>query len=267
MKRVAQPSKPGSANFWFHDALCLFLTPPRDSDLVYHYNGSPSIKDAVEACGVPHVEVGLILMDGQPIPFKGRLEGNNSMVQVFPPHDHPPVAETMLPAVRPAGPLVFILDVHLGMLARFLRMMGFDCLYQTKDPGDAQLARLAGERNGILLSRDIGLLKRGNVRYGYFLRSRDPREQLREVIRRFAIARDECRSFTRCLHCNDCLIPAAVEAVAERLPESVLHQYREFQLCNACDRIFWKGTHYLSMKAMLAELYEEEGMPEEVDAD
>ena len=259
VKQVDQPSEQGRAHFWFHEDLRLFLSRADGPELIYHYQGSPSIKDAVEACGVPHVEVGLILVDGRPTPFNGRLNGHGSRVQVFPPNDHPPVDETLLPPPRPPGRPVFVLDVHLGVLARFLRMLGFDSIYEARDLGDARLARIAGERAGIMLSRDIGLLKRGIVRHGYFLRSRDSREQLREVVSHFGISWSECRPFSRCLHCNDLLAPVAAEQVADRLPESVRGQYDEFHLCGSCDRIYWKGTHYLSMREILDDLYLDQG--------
>jgi len=159
-----------------------------------------------------------------------------------------------LARVRPA-PLRhprFVADVHLGRLAAYLRMLGFDTLYRNDAP-DEDLARASTEQQRILLTRDRGLLKRGTVTRGYCVRQTLPREQLAEVLERFELAR-LAAPFTRCMACNGDLKRAAKEEVADRLPLGVLGRHEEFLACPACGRVYWKGTHYQRMSKLVERL-------------
>ena len=155
-------------------------------------------------------------------------------------------------ALRPpiSYPVRFLLDNHLGRLARYLRLLGFDTLYFNNRYDDAQLAQMAEERNCILLSRDRGLLKRSQVVYGFWLRSKEPEEQLRAVLHRYGLG-DEIRPWRRCLRCNGTLQAVDKEKILQRLePKTRLH-YDEFHICGECEQIYWKGSHFEKLESFI----------------
>ncbi len=243
----------GRVFFTFHGGLNDFLPlKRRGRPFTYDLPGTPSVKDAIEACGVPHPEVRLILVETRPVDFSHRLESGHR-ISVYPADCHPPIPEANLLPIRPMGRASFIADVHLGVLARFLRMLGFDCRYESEDPGDAGIAAIAREENRIVLTRDVGLLKHAAVRYGHWLRHQDARAQLAEVVTHYGL-KQEFKPFTLCMRCNHPIESVAKEKVADRLPPRVLRECKHFSQCGGCERIYWKGTHYLKMKALVERL-------------
>ncbi|HLY32058.1 MAG TPA: Mut7-C RNAse domain-containing protein, partial [Ktedonobacterales bacterium] len=161
---------------------------------------------------------------------------------------------TLEQRVTPAIPIEprFVLDVHLGRLAAYLRMLGFDTLYENHCDDDV-LARISSEQARILLTRDVGLLKRGVVVYGYFVRATQPEAQLAEVARRYRLL-GLIQPFARCLRCNGLLAPAPKAEVADVLPPNVRDDYEEFRRCQACEQVYWRGTHYQRMQRVIARL-------------
>jgi uncharacterized protein with PIN domain len=149
----------------------------------------------------------------------------------------------------PLRDLRFILDVHLGRLAAYLRMAGFDALYQNL-ASDAELARIAlGERR-VLLTRDRYLLMRREVDRGYWIRSTEPKLQFVEVLSRFDLV-NSMRPFTRCMRCNSLLEWADRELLRSRLPASVMAK-ENLYVCPGCGRVYWEGSHHTRMKELLA---------------
>ncbi|MDJ0838346.1 MAG: Mut7-C RNAse domain-containing protein [Acidobacteriota bacterium] len=243
----------GSITIRFHTTLNVFLNnEDRERARTYSFIRPPSIKDVIESRGVPHAEVRVILADGRPVLFDEIIETGRHY-DIFPPERHPPVADEFLLPFRPEGPPRFVLDVHLGILARSLRMLGFDSFYRNDDPGDKAIAAMAYEQNRIALSRDIGLLKRSAVTYGYWVRARASEEQLREVIDHYRLAPD-FRPFTRCMNCNQVLAPVEKQDILHYLPERVKQQYDEFVFCADCDQCYWKGSHFQRMQEIVAGL-------------
>jgi uncharacterized protein with PIN domain len=149
-------------------------------------------------------------------------------------------------------PVRFLLDVHLGQLATYLRLLGFDAVYDN-DCEDAELADLAHESGRVLLTRDRRLLMRKQVTYGYCLHARDPQAQLRAVLRRYDLF-DAINPWQRCLRCNGRLRPVAKEEILHRLEPKTKKYYEEFHICEACDQIYWKGSHYQALQEFLAEI-------------
>jgi hypothetical protein len=213
--------------------------------LVRTLAGPSTTKDLVEAVGVPHTEVELLLVDGEPSSF-ARLVADGQRVAVF-PHAYALASELPLPLRPPLGEPRFVLDGHLGRLTVYLRMLGFDARYE-RDAPDAALAEASASERRVLLTRDRGLLKRSAVVYGYFLRSDDPEHQLAEVVARFDL-RWCARPFTRCLRCNGELEPVAKAAIQERLEPLTRRYYDEFARCRVCGGVFWKGSHHQRMAA------------------
>jgi len=230
------------ANIRVYADLVYFLPRGRgQSPVAYSFHGEPSIKDAVEALGIPHPEVELILVNGMPVDFGYHLQHGDrvSVFPVFRSLDLPPSMSLADPTPDPAR---FVLDIHLGRLAAYLRLLGFDSLYRN-DYQDDQLAAIAAYQSRLLLTRDRGLLKRGEVRRGYCLRSSQPREQVLEVLRRFRLG-PEIQPFVRCMRCNGLLDSVRKAEVLDTIPDSIRDEQREFRRCQACGQIYWRGSHY-----------------------
>lgn len=228
--------------FRFHAELRDFLPPhTRGGEIIHQVAGSASIKDAIEALGVPHTEVEAIFVGGRAIDFT-YIVADGDDINVFPASvaaAHASPVRLRPPVPRP---LRFVLDVHLGRLAAYLRLLGFDTLYRN-DYTDDQLARVAAEDGRVLLTRDRGLLKRGIVTHGYWLRITHPRDQPVEVLRRFRV-RDIEAALTRCMECNALLKRVDKQEIEARLPPRTRERHSEFHLCPGCGRIYWRGTHY-----------------------
>lgn len=215
-----------------------------------------SVKDAIEALGVPHTEVGAIEVDGLAVGFGHLLEpGRRIDVRPVPvPFD---VLRPSPLRPEPLTRIAFLVDANVGRLAGLLRALGFDTAH---DPsmGDAALAELAARDRRILLSRDRLLLKRGIVDYGRLIRSPDPDAQILEVLRFFGL-KPPFATFTRCLRCNDPLqtVPKA-EVIDRLLPLTKLH-YADFRRCPHCDRIYWAGSHHERMHERVERICRELG--------
>jgi uncharacterized protein with PIN domain len=202
----------------------------------------------IESLGVPHTEVRLILVNGISSDFSYTVQ-EADWISVYPVFRYIDTGDLGRGSPEPAGEPRFVLDIHLGRLAAYLRMMGLDALYEQAF-GDEQLARISRGQERVLLTRDIGLLKRGAVRFGYFVRETNPRRQLAEVSARFRLAR-HVRAFSRCLRCNVPLRAADKQEVAGRLSGRTRELFHEFLSCPVCERVFWKGGHYERMQRLI----------------
>jgi uncharacterized protein with PIN domain len=220
--------------FQLHGELNWFLEPARrNHEFTVRVGLTDTVKHAVESLGIPHTEIGRILINGEPASWSQPMR-EGDLVDVF-PHATP----IELTEWR------FVLDGHLGRLAAYLRMLGFDTWYD-RSAEDPLLASVATGENRLLLTRDVGLLKRGEVERGYLVRSTAPLEQLREVWERYALAA-RARPFTRCMACNGKLRAAATEEVKDLLPPRIRETKTEFSRCTECGRVFWRGSHYARM--------------------
>jgi len=228
-----------TAVFIFHGDLAFFL-PQHAAEVPLTFADHQSVKHLVEALGVPHVEVGQVcLAGGQPVSLDS-LPPDGARLEVSP-----------APPGCPCEPR-FLLDNHLGRLAAYLRMLGFDCLYEN-DFQDDEMAVLLAADPRILLTRDRRLLMRKVIRYGYCPRSFEPQAQLLEVVRRFELA-GLVQPFRRCLRCNTPLVPVEKSAVLDRLEPLTRRYFDEFHLCPNCNQVYWKGSHYQRMLALVASL-------------
>jgi len=233
----------------FYAELNDFLPPSRRQKAFQHcFDGRPAIKDVIESLGPPHTEVDLILVNGESVGLAHRVQGGEH-ISVFPLFRTIPLANVS--KTQPELPLTkrFLLDTHLHKLAVYLRMVGIDAAF-CSDCSDQELAEKAAAESQILLTRDRGLLKLSQVTHGYFVRDLDPERQLLEVLLRFQLF-DLLLPFSRCLRCNTELQPASKESVWERLPERVRTYHQDFQACPGCGGVYWKGTHYERMAAMV----------------
>ena len=234
------------ASFLFFGELEDLIRAPRTGGAIKcRFRGRQSVKHLIEALHVPHTEVGEIRVNGVTVVFS-YLVKDGDRVMVF-------------PATSAEGETTprFVADNHLGKLATYLRILGFDTWYRN-DYQDKELAEVACQEGRILLTRDRGLLMRRVVKSGYCVRSREPRQQLGEVLRRYDLF-DNIQPFRRCLRCNSPLIPVSKKDVIHRLQPLTRRYYHEFRLCPECDQVYWKGSHYEHMEAFLAEITHKRG--------
>ena len=230
------------ATFRFYAELNDFLPQERKKrSFEYEFSGNPGIKNAIEALGVPHVEVDVILADGVSVDFHYHLQDGDriAVYPVFESLDISPLVKLRPDALRHTA---FIADVHLRKLAHYLRMLGFDTLHEN-DYVDEQIVRIAASSGRIILTRDRMLLKNSAVTHGYWVRSSDPVKQAREIIRRFDLRR-QVKLLTRCPTCNGEIVPVSKEDVLERIPPRTALWLDEYFICTDCGKLYWRGTHY-----------------------
>jgi uncharacterized protein with PIN domain len=235
----------------FYAELCDLLPRGHRSGLVPHaLIPTQSIKDLIESYGVPHTEVDVIIANGTSVDFAYRPRAGDR-IGVYPVFESFDVSPLVRLRPAPLRETRFVLDGHLGTLARRLRLLGFDCRY-APDPTDDELVELSiGERR-ILLTRDRALLRRKAVSHGYLLRSDRPRAQVLEVVRRFQLS-GSIAPFSRCSACNGLLVPVEKAAVAHRLPPLTRRHYQDFQTCPNCGRDYWRGAHHRRLADFVAE--------------
>lgn len=213
------------------------------------HDGRQTVKHLIEAIGVPHTEVELILVNGRSVTFDHIVQASEK-VSIYPPFAtvQPADALPLRPALQP--PFRFVLDIHLGKLARYLRLLGFDTIYFENDVRDPELARISNVEQRIMLTRDRGLLKRDMVTYGYCLRTRNSEEQLTAVLHRFQL-HDQIRPWTRCLRCNGLMHPVPKEEIIDRLEPKTKKYFDKFHMCNECEQIYWQGSHVSNLQALI----------------
>ena len=236
----------------FYAQLSDFLPAARRGRSFAHgFSGTPSVKDVIESLGVPHTEVDWILVDGRPVGFDHRL-ADGERLSVYPRFMaiELPTAQRLQP--EPLDPPRFVLDTHLGRLAAYLRLLGHDTLY-LHAADDAELARVSRDADRTLLTRDRGLLKRNMVVRAYWVRAESPVEQIVEVARRFDLA-SSAAPFSRCLRCNTPVVRVDKTRVLPRLEPKTRRYFDEFGHCPTCDRVYWHGSHYARMRALVDEI-------------
>ena len=207
-------------------------------------NRRTSVKDLIESLGVPHTEVEIILANGRSVDFSYIVESEDDL-SVYPMFESVDVTPILKLRDTPLRQTRFVLDCHLGRLARYLRQFGFDTLYRN-DYTDDQLAETSARENRILLTRDRRLLKRSIINHGYFIRAFDPRKQLDEVINRFDL-RNQIVPFGRCTRCNGTVEAVDKAAITEQLEPKTRKYYHSFWQCAGCGQIYWEGSHVKHM--------------------
>ncbi len=236
----------------FYEELNDFLpTEKRKKDFVYHFTGNPSIKDVIEAIGVPHPEVDLILVNGLSLDFQYNIQSCDR-VSVYPVFELIDISPINHLRPEPLRNPIFILDVNLGKLAAKLRMLGFDSLYQNNFE-DEIIVNIAADENRIILTRDQGLLKNSMVTRGYWIRNTNPKKQIKEVIRKFDLY-SRINPFSICMVCNGKIWQVDKNDIIDSIPVKVKRYFEEFYQCSGCKKIYWKGSHYIKMQKEIESL-------------
>lgn len=215
------------------------------------FRGHQTVKDVLEAMGVPHTEVDLILVNGRSVGFADR-PASGDRIAAYPVFEALDVGSTSRLRPVPLRDPRFIVDVNLGGLARLLRLLGFD-VWWSADADDAELAAISAARRRILLTRDRGLLKRRVITHGLFVHAEQPKRQVVEVIRRLDLGA-RLAPLTRCLHCGGRLKAVTKDEVLDELQPLTRRYYDDFSRCEGCGRIYWRGTHYRRLVGLVDEL-------------
>ncbi len=241
-KEIEESGCQQRSTFRFYEELNDFLPPDRRKIAFdYAFNGTPSVKDSIEAIGVPHPEVDLILVNDVSVGFDHLLNGGER-VAVYPMFERVDISSLTRLRPNPLREPRFVLDVHLGKLARYLRLLGFDTTYD-RDYDDVTIAAISRTERRLLLTRDKGLLKRKEVTRGYWLRNIQPRLQIAEVVEAFDL-RGVTRAFSRCMVCNHTLETVNEVSVRDALPVGLRGQFERVSQCPGCGRLYWPGSHY-----------------------
>lgn len=245
-------SQKHTAYFRFFGALNDFLPLQKRGKLFrYTYKGEPAIKDTLEAIGVVHTEVDCIFAGKKPLGFYEKIQPHDK-VCAYPARW--PLKNKKLKHLSPA-PLrtfKFIVDSHLGKLARHLRLLGFDALYKTNYP-DEKIVKDHLKTGAVILTRDKGLLKNRVVRRGYWVRAIDSKKQIKEVIKEFGLTL-KIRPFRLCLECNGKIARIPKSRISRCLPPMVREYYKRFYICRHCRKIYWQGSHYDWLSGFVKEL-------------
>jgi len=240
--RDGHPRPLRTAEFRFYEELNDFLPASwRKVAFEYPFMGTPAVRDLIQAIGVPHSAVDLVLVDGRSVDFSERLHGGER-VAVYPVFERLDISPLLRLRPRPLRETRFIVDAHLGKLARGLRLLGFDTIYHREGDDSALIDRAFSERR-IILTRDVGLLKHARVTHGHWVRSTESETQLEEIVATFDLGH-QAQPFSRCLECNGLISAVPKEAVRDRLNPAILERFPRFWQCADCDRVYWQGSHY-----------------------
>ena len=244
-----------TAYFRFYEELNDFLPEEKRKTRFEHkFIDRTSVKDMIESLGVPHTEVDLILVNGSSVDFSFIVNDQDD-ISVYPIFESLDISDVQHLRAKPLRNPRFILDVHLGTLARYLRMIGFDSKYKN-DFNDDEIVDISLNDKRTILTRNKGILKRNNVTHGYWIRNEDPELQLKEVVGRFDLIK-QMHEFERCLECNSKLEKIDKEKIIGRLPLKVKERQNDFWYCKTCDKIYWQGTHFERMKKIIHKLRQE----------
>ena len=240
------------ATFRFYEELNDFL-PEEKRKVRFEHNfiDRASVKDMIESLGVPHTEVDLILVNRNSVDFSYVVNDNDD-ISVYPVFESFDIKDVQHLRSKPLRDPKFIADVHLGSLSKYMRMFGFDVLYKNNF-SDEQIIETSLDEKRVILTKDRELLKNKKVTHGYWLRSEEVAEQVKEVIARFDLMND-IKELFRCLECNNILEPVEKDKVESRIPPKVKEWQSEFWYCTQCDKVYWKGSHYKKMLKFIEQI-------------
>ena len=217
----------------------------------YHCHRRTSVKDLIESFGVPHTEVELILVNGISVDFSYIVK-DHDRISVYPEFESVDISPLIRLRPSPLRNTKFVIDANLGTLARYLRLLGFDCLYRN-DYDDQTVARISRDEHRIVLTRDRALLQQKIITHGYFVREIKPRLQVKSILNRFDLY-GSVRPFSRCTHCNGRLEDIDKQKIIDRLEPLTKKYYEEFLICTECQQLYWQGSHHQRAQKLVKDL-------------
>ena len=213
-----------------------------------HLSCRQTVKDLIESQGVPHTEIDLILVNNHPVNFR-QIINESDDISVYPVFENFDISSLTPLKNRPLRDPKFILDVHLGRLAKYLRALGFDTLYRNDYPDD-KIVEISNKEKRIILTRDKGLLMRNAVQRGYWVRNTGVKDQSFEIMKKFDLF-TMIRPFKRCMECNEPIEPVTKESIIHLIQSRTRQYYEEFFRCTGCLKVYWKGSHYGRMNQFI----------------
>lgn len=207
----------------------------------YELTRRASVKDIIEAHGVPHTEVGRIRYDSESVDF-GFIPEREGTLQIDGIRTPFRVNRESILRPYPLNRICFVADVNVIRLGKLMILLGFDVCYD-RTLTDDQIAQIAADQGRIVLSRDTLLLKRKNIIYAKRIRENDPYSQLVEVVSFFGLE-DRICFFSRCMLCNTQLEKVQKRDIINRLEPKTRKYFNTFLQCPGCGKIYWKGSHF-----------------------
>ena len=245
------------ATLRFYEELNDFLTRHRQkTDFEVESKGKRSIKDMIESLGVPHTEIDLILVNGKSVDFTYILQ-DGDRISVYPVFESLNIENVTRLRRIPLRETKFIADINLGHIVKYIRILGFDVYF---DPllSHRQIIEISKKESRIVLTKSKNLLKFKDITHGIFIRPGTTEEQVRGIID-FLDIKDIVKPFSRCLQCNRLLKSVRKESILDRIPPKTKVFCNEYSYCKSCDKIYWKGTHFIKMKRVIDRIL---GQPE-----
>jgi len=251
-KKLSSESIKKEFTFRFYAELNDFLPPKRKQKaFVQSFKTPITVGETIGSLGIPLSEVDMILVNKTSVDLNHKLK-ESDYISVFPVFESLDVSATTKIRKMALRTTLFVGDAHLGKLAKYLRMLGFDTIYRS-DIDDDEIISVAKKEKRIILTRDKLLLKSKDVSHGYFVRSIEKHEQLREVVKKFDL-KSQFKSFTRCMECNSIFIKVEKEEIQNKIDQDIYKIFNEYFYCQNCDKVFWKGSHFKRMETYIREL-------------
>ena len=248
----SHPRKTRFAEFRFYEELNDFLpASQRKTSFRWPIFNTPAVRDVIQAIGVPHTEIDLVLVDGESVDFSHRLKGGER-VAVYPVFERLDISPVIRLRPEPLRDTRFIVDAHLGKLARYLRMLGFDAAYE-RCLENAEIIERSLKEQRIILTRSPEILKQSRVTHGYWLRHDEPLEQLQEVLHELDLSR-QVKPFTRCMDCNGRIVAVEKTDITGQVNPLIFERFSEFWQCRDCGKIYWQGSHHERMARMISDI-------------
>ncbi|MFO7527065.1 MAG: Mut7-C RNAse domain-containing protein [Ignavibacteriaceae bacterium] len=239
----------------FYEELNDFLPDDKKKTRIEHqFIDRTSVKDLIESMGVPHTEIDMVLVNGKSVSFDCIINDKDD-ISVYPVFETFDITEVQHLRPLPLRDPKFVCDVHLGKLAKNLRMIGIDSDYKNNYTA-REIVNISLNERRTILTRDPGLLKRSEVTHGYFVRNSIPLEQTKEIVTRFQL-QNNINEFSRCIECNSKLVETEKDKIIHRLPKRISKAHDDFYLCSECNKIYWKGSHFDNMLLKLKLIMED----------
>jgi uncharacterized protein with PIN domain len=233
------------AIFRFYEELNDFLPKRRrKTDFRVDFKRRRSVKDMIEALGVPHTEIDLILVNGKSVDF-AYVPKDGDRISVYPVFESLNIENVTRLRKVPLRKTKFIADIHLGDIVKYMRALGFDVFFNPSF-SSRKIIDISKMENRIILTKSRRLLKFKEVTHAIYIRPGTTAEQIKRILDYLDI-KDSINPFSRCLRCNSVVKSVPKESIADRIPPKTKEFCDQYTYCKFCDKIYWNGTHYIKM--------------------